>query len=124
MIGSIDLDVGLANNRSRAIDIGLDLGGIFRWRAGDRGEPEHREAFLRLRPGHELRIRRARRSTIGGGVPAGATRPITSSVSWPARPLSAMVGTSGAMGERCALVTANARSVPSLMKGVAGGSPI
>src|SRR5262249_22870772 len=69
-------------------------------------------------------IRRAKRSTIDGGVRAGATRPITSSVSWPARPLSAMVGTSGAMGDRFGLVTANACSVPSLMNGGAGGSPV
>jgi hypothetical protein len=54
MIGSIDLDPGIPNNRSRSIDIGFDLGGKFPWRTADRSKPERREAFLRLRPGNEL----------------------------------------------------------------------
>jgi len=55
MIGSIDLDPCLPNDHSRPIDIGFDLGGKFPRRTADRSKPEHREAFLRLRPGNELR---------------------------------------------------------------------
>jgi hypothetical protein len=54
MIGSIDLDPCLPNNRSRSIDIGFNLGGKFPRRTADRSKPEHREAFLRLRPANEL----------------------------------------------------------------------
>ena len=62
------------------------------------------------------------RSTIGFGVPAGATSPFKSSDSWPGKPDSVVVGTSGKSGERLALVTASARSLPSLIRAAAGGS--
>jgi hypothetical protein len=53
--GSIDLDPCVPNDRGRSIDIGFDVGGKFLRRTADCGKPEHREAFLRLRPGNELR---------------------------------------------------------------------
>jgi len=55
MCGAIDLDPCLPNDRSCSIDIGFDVGGKFLRRTADRGKPEHREAFLRLRPSNELR---------------------------------------------------------------------
>ena len=55
VIASIDLDPRLPDNRSRPIDIGFDLSGKFRRRTADRSKPKDRKAFLRLRPGNELR---------------------------------------------------------------------
>ncbi len=50
---------------------------------------------------------------IAGGVPAGARMPCQAIASKPGYPLSAMVGRSGATGERSLLVTASAVSVPA-----------
>ena len=61
---------------------------------------------------------------ISFGVPAGATMPVSVSLSSPGTPASAMVGTSGSAGERWALITASARSLPSLMVLMAGGSAV
>src|ERR1044072_3432274 len=54
-----------------------------------------------------------RRSIVAGGVLAGASRAFHSDISQPVTPASAMVGTSGAAGERCALVTASALTRPA-----------
>lgn len=54
----------------------------------------------------------AMRSTIVGGVPAGATRPLQPVTSEPSKPDSAIVRTSGACGNRFALVRAMARKPP------------
>jgi hypothetical protein len=92
MIGSIDLDPCLPNNRSvRSIS---DL----IWAANSPGVlptavNRTPRGVLAFAAGQQTPPSGASRV---GGVQAGATRPITSSVSWPARPLSAMVGTSGA----------------------------
>ena len=51
---------------------------------------------------------------IAFGVAAGATTPMINSASRLLKPLSVMVGTSGTIGERFALVTASARSLPAL----------
>ena len=53
-----------------------------------------------------------RRCSTAGGVPAGAIRAFHSEISQSLTPASAMVGTSGAAGERWALVTASARTLP------------
>ena len=58
---------------------------------------------------------------ISFGVPFGATNPNHDCTSKPATPASPIVGTSGAEGERCALVTANARSLPAFTCGNAEG---
>ena len=54
----------------------------------------------------------SRLSTISGGVPAGANRPFHIVTSYPGRPASAIVGTSGAAAVRVAPVTAMAVSLP------------
>src|SRR5262245_15944690 len=59
---------------------------------------------------------------IGAGVPAGATIPYCSTTSKPGRAASATVGTSGKAGERLALVTASARTLPSRTSPIADGS--
>ncbi|MNV76109.1 hypothetical protein D3C71_1694430 [compost metagenome] len=46
------------------------------------------------------------------GVPAGAANPNQVTASKPGKPRSAMVGTSGISGTRCAEVTASARILP------------
>ncbi len=61
---------------------------------------------------------------MAGGVLAGARMPCQAMASKPGYPLSATVGTSGATGERCVLVTASARSVPAWICGsTLTGSP-
>lgn len=55
--------------------------------------------------------------TMLAGVPAGATTPVHEFDKKPAKPLSIMFGTSGSSGLRCALVTAIALTLPSLIKG-------
>jgi len=56
------------------------------------------------------------------GVPAGASRPNQELASKPeSLPASATVGTSGAAGERLAVVCASARILPSLAMGRAEG---
>src|SRR6185312_15464412 len=68
-----------------------------------------------------LVISRLSRSTIGLGVPAGAMKP-TQSVAWkPGTPASAMVGTSGRMGERAVPVVPSARTMPPLIIGAMVG---
>ena len=60
------------------------------------------------------------RLTISGGVPAGANTPCHEPTSKPGNPDSASVGTSGAIDERLAVVTASARSLPALASGQRG----
>ena len=60
---------------------------------------------------------------MAAGVPLGAYRPFQASAENPANPLSAMVGTSGAAGERVRLVTASGRILPAWMCGTEEGSP-
>ena len=55
------------------------------------------------------------------GVPAGARMPSQALTSKPGRPDSAIVGNSGALGERCAVVTARPRTWPPLTIGYALG---
>ncbi|MNV01778.1 hypothetical protein D3C71_919960 [compost metagenome] len=69
-----------------------------------------------------LRISVCRRSTTGGGVPAGtkiACHDTTSKSCRPGTPDSATVGTSGIEARRLAEVTAMARSLPLWMCGPA-----
>ncbi len=54
------------------------------------------------------------RSSSACGVPAGASSATHEPDSALGTPSSANVGTSGMAGERCALVTARARSLPAL----------
>ena len=58
------------------------------------------------------------------GVPAGATMPWKKSDSCPGAPASAKVGTSGNSGARSPLVTASARSLPSLISAAAEGKAL
>ncbi len=60
-------------------------------------------------------------STTGFGVAAGAKNANHVASSKPGRPDSAIVGRSGASGERVAVVTASPRSLPALMWGSAVG---
>src|SRR5262245_54935516 len=60
------------------------------------------------------------RSTMALGVPAGTRTPCMVSASCSGRPASAKVGTSGKSGDRFGVVTANARSLPSLTCGTTG----
>ena len=53
------------------------------------------------------------RATIGAGVPAGASKPNQAVMSKPANPLSAIVGSSGAVGQRWGDVTASAFTLPA-----------
>jgi hypothetical protein len=59
---------------------------------------------------------------ISRGVPAGAQIPCGASCSWSGTPLSAIVGTSGRIEIRFPLVTASARSSPSLICAAAAGN--
>src|SRR4249920_4265381 len=52
-------------------------------------------------------------TTTSRGVPAGANRPIQFVTEYPGNAASAMVGSSGAAGERDELVTASALSLPA-----------
>src|SRR5262249_29451814 len=54
--------------------------------------------------------------------PAGATMPVSVSLSRSGTPASMLVGRSGSDGERLVLSTAMPRSLPSLMLLIAGGS--
>lgn len=58
-----------------------------------------------------------RRATMSRGVGPGTSRPYQVVMSKPASPDSATVGSCGAMGERCGLVTASARSRASARYG-------
>ena len=58
--------------------------------------------------------------TMVFGVPAGNTQPCSPSDSI-LNPASAIVGTSGSEGERFAVVTASARTLPLRICGIAGG---
>src|SRR4029077_5072067 len=51
-------------------------------------------------------------ATISGGVLAGTNSAYQADTSKPGIPDSAMVGSSGAVGKRCAVVTASPRSCP------------
>src|SRR5450759_4262190 len=60
---------------------------------------------------------RCRRMRILRGVAAGATNPFQIRISYPGTPDSAMVGTPGSNGHRCAVVTAIIFSRPALICG-------
>jgi hypothetical protein len=60
-----------------------------------------------------------RRSTMAGGVPAGAKIACHETTSKPGTPASCMVGTSGRLGTRFAVDTASARTRPLAMCGAA-----
>ena len=81
-----------------------------------------RAARLRARALPARRAARARRSarslsrlSIAGGIFAGPRMPHHTSSSNPGKPASDAVGSSGASGERCALVTARPRIFPEWM---------
>ena len=61
---------------------------------------------------------------IASGVWAGTSIPNIVSDSWLGKPASAKVGTSGSAGARFGVVTASARSIPSLTCGTAGVSAV
>src|SRR5450432_3964037 len=61
------------------------------------------------------------RVTISFGVAAGARMPNQATVSYPGKPDSCTVGTSGSSGERVRVVTASGRSLPAFTSGSAGG---
>ena len=63
-----------------------------------------------------MRTSSARRSRTATGRPAGATSANQPSVTRPGKPASAMLGTLGNEGWRCALVIANGRSWPERTK--------
>src|SRR5262245_10394885 len=67
-------------------------------------------------------ISRYKRSMISCGVPAGAQTHCGASCTWPGTPASSIVGTSGRIAIRFVLVTASARSRPSLICADADGS--
>ena len=56
-------------------------------------------------------------STIGAGVPAGATSPIHASSGYPLNPASTNVGTSGSSGRRLVPATTNGRAAPAWICG-------
>ena len=62
-------------------------------------------------------------ATMSGGVAAGTSTPNQVLISKSRTPDSATVGTSGVAGERFAVDTAIARSLPALTCGIAGGMP-
>ena len=64
----------------------------------------------------------ASRETIAGGVPAGASRPISGAKSKPGTPSSAMVGTSGACGERRGTLIASSFTLPAFTCASIAGS--
>src|SRR5712671_569255 len=59
---------------------------------------------------------------IATGVPWGASTPDPPPTSYPARPDSSSVGTSGASASRVLVVTASARSLPAFMNGRTSGA--
>ena len=59
------------------------------------------------------------RSIVAAGVAAGTTTPCQVIASKPGTPASEIVGSSGTVAERCAPVTASARSLPALIYGIA-----
>src|SRR5437868_1486226 len=61
-----------------------------------------------------------RRSTISLGVPAGATRPVNSTISISPNPCSTIVGTSGKLSGRFAVVMPIAFSLPALIGPLTG----
>src|SRR6516162_933746 len=67
-------------------------------------------------------ISRYKRSMISRDVPAGAQTHCGASCTWPGTPASSIVGTSGRIAIRFVLVTASARSRPSLICADADGS--
>src|SRR5262249_6755862 len=71
-----------------------------------------------------LAISRWSSSTISFGVAAGARMISMVSASWSLAPASAMVGRSGRVAGRLALVTASARRLPALARAAAGGNPV
>src|SRR6516165_8175856 len=71
-----------------------------------------------------LAISLRQRSMISFGVPAGATIPVSVSLSRSGTPASPLVGTSGNAGERLLLSTASPRSLPSLILDMAGGNAV
>ncbi|MNT61079.1 hypothetical protein D3C72_1986970 [compost metagenome] len=60
------------------------------------------------------------RATTGFGVVAGKKAATQAVISYPGRPLSAMVGTLASRGWRLDVVTATARSLPFWIRGRAG----
>src|SRR5580692_4651231 len=67
-------------------------------------------------------IRRLSAAMMSLGVPAGATTAVQVEPSTSGNPASAMVGTSGKLGDRSLPVTASACRPPDLINGSAGGN--
>src|SRR5215472_12857992 len=63
-------------------------------------------------------------STIALGVPAGATMPVSVSLSSPGTPSSILVGRSGRAATRALARTAIPRRLPSLILPIAGGKAV
>jgi hypothetical protein len=82
-------------------------------RAGDASVPKDRNFSFISGSAIALPISAFNRSTISRGVPAGASTACQVDTSKPGNALSASVGNSGAIADRRAVVTANARSLPA-----------
>ena len=99
-------------------------GELFRGRA-DRHQAHRGEALLDLGQVHDSRDFLLEAETIAGGVFAGAKNAVHTGISASGTPASAIVGTSGQFGWRCADVTASPRIEPAFSGPAAGaGSTI
>src|SRR5215467_14055857 len=106
-------DVGVLDDLRPLGDFGLD---IAIERIGRGGVDGHSEAAKRCRTSAwpTSRVTSAfNRSTMSRGVPAGATSANHVAASKPGSATSEIVGMSGALAARCALVTASARNEPA-----------
>src|SRR5262249_48366798 len=109
---SIDLDAGLVCNRRPARCLGGDEGGKILRRpifasAPNRAKPACASLDRRISLIATLSF-----STMGEGVPAGASSPDQNEARSLGDPLSAVVGTLGSSGERASVATASARNRP------------
>lgn len=106
-------DVGVLDDLRPFGDFGLDIAIERFGRGGVDGHSEIGEALLDLRLAHKPRHLRVQPRTMWRGVPAGATSANQVAASKPGSATSAIVGISGALAARCALVTASARNEPA-----------
>ncbi len=102
--------------------LAIDIGHVFLRGARDGSAPSSASRFRTSSVASSAFNSRFSRSTIGRGVPAGASSVERCVASKPGRPASAMVGMSGSRRERCRLLTPSARSVPAATLACAAGS--
>jgi len=119
----IRLCAGIPNHARQSLRFAAHAEGELLGRVPDDLQAETLEPLAHLGQAQRAHVSAVQDGDDAAGVSAGATVPNQPLISYPGSPDSAIVGSSGASGERRAPATASARSFPDFASGTPFGVP-